>query len=214
MSSLHNQFEYWNSVANSKVFTHPLDLHLLSAYFRPEFKILDYGCGYGRIANELYAEGYHNVLGVDSAIELVKRGASLHPQLRLSHIDDEVALDRLDGDYDAVILFAVLTCIPSNTGQQTLIQKLSSRLRSGGLLYISDYYIQKDKEEVKRYEYLENDPENYGVFTLAEGATFRHHRKDWIRTLLQDFEIVLEKSIPVKTMNGHSADAFQLLARK
>jgi len=111
-------------------------------------------------------------------------------------------------------LFAVLTCIPANEGQRQLVEILHQRLRPGGFLYISDYYLQDNTNEVKQYYSLQDDPDNYGVFSLPEGVVFRHHTKEWIKELLQDFEMVTEKMIPVTTMNGHTAEAFQLLARK
>ena len=214
MSVLNNQKEYWDKVAGSKTFTHPLDVDVLAGFFQKDFAILDYGCGYGRLTDELYTNGFTNITGVDTSAELIKRGKSLFPELNLVHINDVTELDSLSNNYDVAILFAVLTCIPTNEGQQQLIDLLHKRLNAGGLLYISDYYLQESKTEVKQYGSLQNNPDNYGVFSLPEGVVFRHHTKEWIKELLQDFEIVTEKMIPVKTMNGSVAEAFQILAKK
>lgn len=213
MNTLDTQIAYWNRIANTKTFTHPLDLNLLSTYFQKEFKIMDYGCGYGRISKELSDLGFTNVIGLDTSVELVSRGRKQYPLLTLEHIIDVKDLDTMASDFDAVILFAVLTCVPSNGGQTEIIARLKNRLRQGGLLYISDYYLQDGTREVKRYQSLNNDPENYGVFKLPEGVTFRHHTKPWIKELLRDFTILEEKKITVQTMNGHSAEAFQVLAQ-
>ncbi|HMC84099.1 MAG TPA: class I SAM-dependent methyltransferase [Chitinophagaceae bacterium] len=214
MSSINNQQEYWDSVAATKTFTHPLDAELVNNYFKKNFRILDYGSGYGRLTNEFYTEGFVNITGVDTSSALIKRGTGLFPGLNFLHIDEPPALKSFDNNYDAVVLFAVLTCIPSNAGQKDLINILSNRLKKGGFLYISDYYLQKDRLEVGEYGYFNNDLTNYGVFSLPEGAMFRHHTKQWIKELLKDLEIVSEKIIPVKTMNGHPAEAFQILVRK
>ena len=214
MSSINNQKEYWDSVAATKTFTHPLDAELVNNYFKKNFRILDYGSGYGRLTNEFYTEGFVNITGVDTSSALIKRGTGLFPGLNFLHIDEPPALKSFDNNYDAVVLFAVLTCIPSNAGQKDLINILSNRLKKGGFLYISDYYLQKDRLEVGEYGYFNNDLTNYGVFSLPEGAMFRHHTKQWIKELLKDLEIVSEKIIPVKTMNGHPAEAFQILVRK
>lgn len=45
-----NQNEYWNSVAEKK-FTTVLDVELFSKFVAKDSKILDVGCGYGRILN-------------------------------------------------------------------------------------------------------------------------------------------------------------------
>ena len=44
-----NQHPYWDRVAETKQFTHPLDLALLQRHVAPTAHVLDYGCGYGRI---------------------------------------------------------------------------------------------------------------------------------------------------------------------
>ena len=58
------QQSYWNNVAWQKTFTHPLNTAVLNQYFRKDFSILDYGCGYGRIVAQLNEMGYQKVLGV------------------------------------------------------------------------------------------------------------------------------------------------------
>src|SRR5262249_42154025 len=51
-------------------------------------------------------------------------------------------------------------------------------------------------------------------FDLREGVTVRHHTREWIETLTKDFELLELKEIPVHTMNGNSAEAFQWFGRK
>lgn len=210
---LDNQYEYWDSVAASKVFTHPVNIEVLSKFVGKSDLILDYGCGYGRAVKILVASGYQNVVGVDTSIELIARGKNdgLH---NIYHIPSPQAMSIADDTVDAILLFAVLTCIPSNQGQKNLIEMLHSKLKPGGILYISDYYLQKDSTEMERYDCLNNDADNYGIFTLAEEVTFRHHTREWISNLLHEFEIKEERLIEVKSMNGHTAEAFQIIAQK
>jgi len=212
--NINNQNQYWDSVANTKTFTHPLDFQVIDHLFAKDFSILDYGCGYGRICQELKSSGFHAITGVDSSLQLIKRGLSLHPELKLKHISSPSELESSTEKYDAILLFAVLTCIPSNEGQKELVRILAQLLKPNGLIYISDYYLQDSKEEVKEYQYLNGDTNNYGVFSLPEGATFRHHTQEWIMELLKDFKILSHKMVYVKTMNGHSAEAFQLVVSK
>ncbi|WP_136668007.1 bifunctional 2-polyprenyl-6-hydroxyphenol methylase/3-demethylubiquinol 3-O-methyltransferase UbiG [Flavobacterium sp. H122] len=213
MQALDNQKDYWNKVASTKTFTHPLNWDLLQNYFSPSNKILDYGCGYGRIVKELNKKGYNNVIGIDTSDELVLRGKNEN-NLNLQAIASPTEISNLPNLFDAVILFAVLTCIPSNEGQKNLISLLSNQLNKDGIIYISDYYLQSDSQEMNRYEYFNGDENNYGTFSLAEGATFRHHTREWIQELLASFDIIEENNIEVKTMNGHTAEAFQIIAKK
>ncbi len=51
--NIDNQTKYWNKVAYTKTFTHPVNLTLLSQLIKKDEKIVDYGCGYGRIVKQL-----------------------------------------------------------------------------------------------------------------------------------------------------------------
>ena len=210
--TIDNQKDYWDKVAQEKTFTHPLDLDLLSNYLTKNSSIVDYGCGYGRIIQQFFDAGYTHCTGFDTSKELIERGKK-HQNLPLHVIQQPNDLPLENESTDAILLFAVLTCIPSNEGQKQLIQLLQSKLKKGGILYISDYYLQENSAEVKNYFHLNDDKENYGVFTLPEGATFRHHPKAWILELTREFEIVVEKEIEVMTMNGHIAKGFQMILK-
>jgi len=210
--SIDNQKDYWDSVASQKTFTHPLNVNLLSQYVDKSATIIDLGCGYGRIVNELLELGFLNTTGYDTSIALINRGKKF--QLPIHHISDPSLLPLADNSVACFLLFAVLTCIPTNIGQSDLIKLLYSKLMPGGFIYISDYYLQDNDISKSRYTYFNDDIDNFGVFTLPEGVTFRHHTKAWIAKLVKDFTIKKESIIEVKTMNGNSASAFQLIVQK
>jgi len=210
---INNQSSYWDSVADVKTFTHPVDVPLLSAHLRKDAVIADYGCGYGRVVQMLCDAGFTNVQGYDTSAELIARGKR-EGVTGLKHIVTPNDLPLLPATVDCILLFAVLTCIPGNDGQDALVKLLHSKLKPGGLLYVSDYYLQPASGEMERYESLNGDDMNYGVFSLPEGATFRHHTPEWIRELFADFSLVHDVRVPVRTMNGADAEAFQLLLRK
>lgn len=211
--SIDNQKEYWNEVAEVKTFTHPVDITIIDQYLNRQSKILDFGCGYGRIIKELSDLGFENMVGYDTSKALIDRGRRKH-NLPIYYIDDSLNLPVNDNSVDCILLFAVLTCIPSNKGQAELIKMLYSKLKTGGIIYISDYYLQDNSVEVGRYSYLNDDPNNFGVFSLPEGATFRHHTKEWLAELTKDFDVLMKKPIIVMTMNGHPASGFQLIGQK
>ncbi len=207
------QQQYWNKVANEKTFTHPLNISLLEKFVSKQSCIVDYGCGYGRIVKDLNDSGFKDVKGFDFSIELIKRGNKNGVE-NIFQFESAIDLPIENNSVDCFLLFAVLTCITENTNQVELIETLYSKLKKGGIIHISDYYLQTNSAEVNRYEYLNEDKENYGVFQLADSAVFRHHTKDWIKYLLKDFQLIQENLIEVKTMNGNSAGAFQLIAMK
>ncbi|MFM2223923.1 MAG: hypothetical protein RJA07_125 [Bacteroidota bacterium] len=207
------QQQYWNKVAKEKTFTHPLNISLLEKFVSKNSCIVDYGCGYGRIVKELNDNGFNVVKGFDFSVELINRGHKNGVE-NIFQIDSAIDLPIKNNSVDCFLLFAVLTCIPDNQSQIELIEILFKKLKTGGIIYISDYYLQTNSVEVNRYEYLNNDKENFGVFTLPDGATFRHHTKDWIKFLLKDFQIINENLMEVKTMNSNIAEAFQIIVKK
>lgn len=208
-----NQTKYWDSVSQTKTFTHPINSAQLLKYVSATDKIVDFGCGYGRLVKELTDQKFKNVTGFDTSKELINRGQQ-NGINTIFHFNDIATLPVDNNSADCFLLFAVLTCIPSNHAQKRLINTLSSKLKPNGIIYISDYYLQDDLSEVKRYEYLNGDQNNFGTFTLPEGATFRHHTKEWIEELTKDFKMKESTIIDVKTMNGNSAKAFQLIIQK
>lgn len=207
------QTGYWDSVARSKSFSVPLDLERLLRIVPTVSSILDYGCGYGRICAELAAAGYRNIVGVDISGEMVRRGLEIHPRLKLEKIVPN-NLPYPDCSFDAVILFAVLTCIPTDEGQRTLVGEIHRVLRPNGILYVSDFLLQRDERNRARYQSYEAKYGRYGVFELPEGAILRHHSVEWLRELLRDFAVCETSEQEVLTMNSHRARIFQYFTRK
>jgi hypothetical protein len=107
----------------------------------------------------------------------------------------------------------VLTSVPSNEGQRAIVSEITRLLRPGGVLYISDMWLQTDARNVERYGEDQKKYGIYGVFDLKEGVTVRHHDPAWIETLLDGYEALALDEIAVHTMNGHAAAAFQWIGR-
>ena len=211
MESIDNQYVYWNKVSETKKFTHPLVMEKFKSYLSKESQILDFGCGYGRTCYELNSAGYKNVLGVDSSNKMIERGLKNHSYLRMQTLKND--LSGL-GKFDVIILFAVLTCIPTDDGQFKLIEQLSELLQPNGIIYISDYWLETNERNLKRYDEFEGKYGNYGVFELPDGAIVRHHSKEWIEQLTRGFETEELFDCELTTMNGNQSSCFQFIGRK
>ena len=166
----------------------------------------DYGCGHGRTMAELEQHGYANLTGVDTSPGMIDRARHLHPTMRLAVLDAPPSAPYPNNSFDAILLFAVLTCIPSDEAQHRLIAELTRLHKPGGLLYISDLLLQDDERNRTRYNHN-------GVFKTSDGAICRHHSREWLSTLLTGFEPVHTRTILVTTMNGHESTGIQILAR-
>ena len=214
MNDLDFQRQYWDGVAQEKDFTLKPRLGCLLEHLKPGARILDYGCGYGRVAAELAALGHDGVVGVDASPELVKRGLGENPGLDLRPIDG-LPLPFADGSFDAVLLVAVLTCIPGSAAQGQIMAEFGRLLKPGGLVYVADFLINSDARNLDRYEeYAVKYGGTYGVFELDEGAVLRHHDPQYIRDLTAHFRQLDLEHIVTETMNGHHSRAFHYCGQK
>lgn len=206
------QEEYWNSVAEKKEFTTPLRAEVFSKYVNKDSVILDMGCGYGRTLDELYHEGFCNLIGIDFSKGMIERGKQQFPYLDLRIKEDaEIALP--DASIDAVILFSVLTCIRTNEEQMQLIAEIKRILKPQGILYVNDFLLNTDERNLLRYEKYKKTYGVYGVFELPEGAVCRHHDETWIKQLFKDFSEQEYSRFIKKTMNGNKSNGFYFIGQ-
>jgi SAM-dependent methyltransferase len=206
-----DQRPYWDGVAEQKTFSHPLHEAWLDAWLPRSARILDYGCGYGRTLAELADRGFENGVGMDFSARMIERGRRSYPRLDLRVIDG-LPVAEPDSSFDAVLLFAVLTCVPADDDQSQLIAELRRLLRPGGVLYISDMPLQLDARNLARY--AAGRFGTWGVFRTDDGVMVRHHAPQHFRGLLRDFELTDMRPLPLKTMNGNLAMGVQILARR
>jgi len=212
VNDLDVQTEYWDGAAASKTFSHPIPLSVLRDLVHPAARILDYGCGYGRICSELTKAGYRNVIGIDISEKMIKRGKLLNSGLDLRTFDGR-STDFNDASFDVCLLMAVLTCIPSDVGLDHTIAEVHRLLRPGGIVFVSDYLLQTDTRNKKRYQEFEKELGVFGIFR-TEGVVVRHYDMKRIHQLLSVFDVIWQDSIKVCTMNGNESNAFQIAARK
>jgi SAM-dependent methyltransferase len=208
-----NAEEFWNRAAASKRFTHPLDHARFTRAITRDANILDYGCGQGRLTAELIELGYTRVVGVDSSPEMIRRAIESNPAASFI-VNDGTRVPAADSSFDAVLLFAVLTCVASDDDQKNLVRELRRILRPGGLLIISDYPLQTDARNLARYEAHAAELGGHGHFRLPDGAVLRHHPRAWFDLLLADFAVVELFELEARTMNGNPARIVQLWATR
>jgi SAM-dependent methyltransferase len=213
MQPLERQTHYWDRVADEKEFTHPIDFPRIRPLVPQTARILDYGCGYGRSCHELWEAGFRNTTGVDISEEMIRRGRDLHPHLHLEVLRSP-RLPHGDGTFDAVLLFAVLTCIPTDQGQSDVVADIFRALKPAGLLYVSDYLLQSDERNRERYEEFVQKHGVFGMFEVDGGALVRHHSRRHVRSLLSGFDELSWCELQVLTMNRNPARIFQWIGRK
>jgi SAM-dependent methyltransferase len=209
-----DQRTFWDAVAPTKEFSHPFDRPRFGALVDPSARILDYGCGYGRIGRQLWTAGYTDIRGVDPSPRMVDRARAENPGLAFDVLDG-VGLPFPAESFDAVLLFSVLTCICDDAGQRRIVEDIARVLRPNGIIYVSDILVQEDDRNRARYDAaqarLPGQP--YGVFELEPGVMFRHLTRAWIDELFGRFGRIDLVELPVTTMNGNAVVGFQYFGR-
>jgi SAM-dependent methyltransferase len=162
----------------------------------------------------LESAGYTNLLGVDPAPAMIAAARQRFPSISFHEVADPLRVNLVDGSVDAVLLFTVLTCVPTDAGQRAIIQEISRVLRPRGLLYISDLWLQTDARNIERYVRDQPKYGTYGVFDLEEDVTVRHHDPRWLGALTTGYDSLALDAVQVQTMNGHSASGFQWFGLK
>jgi len=207
---MQDQRAYWDREAGRKTFTHLLNRGWLDTFVPRTARVLDYGCGYGRSLAELASLGYSDTVGMDFSPAMVERGRHTFPGLDL-RVVEALPTTEADASFDAVLLLAVLTCIPGDRDQDAVMGEVRRLLRPGGTLYISDMPLQKDGRNLARYAPEAPRFGAYGIFE-TDGAIVRHHDGRRLETLLAGFEVVATANTSISTMNGHAATGVQVLA--
>ncbi|HDM8045205.1 TPA: class I SAM-dependent methyltransferase [Vibrio campbellii] len=186
----------WDSVADLVNFNLQISANDFVAAVPFESKVLDFGCGYGRMTKEILELGYREVIGIDSSQEMVNRGLSECPELDLRHLSTEV-LPFSDGEFDSILLCAVLTCIPEQSSRNHVLKELHRVLKPQGIIYLAEFCSDQSLR-----------------FVSGTGVSMWHSSKAELEGLLKDFDIESSTLVDNPTMSGHKSKASHIIARK
>jgi len=192
----------WDKVAGEVSFSLEPDLNKLATLITQDSKILDYGCGYGRIASELYARGYSHLTGVDTSIEMVRRGLKQYPTLNLRHIESHEIPTEL-GKFDVILFCAVLTCIPIKEHRTKIIEVVYESLNEGGIIYCVEFH--------------KSDAINYspsGTFTSKFNVEMKHFLPTEISGELAIFKEISQSVAETTTISGAKTSAIHHFGKK
>ncbi len=181
----------WDKVAHQVDFNLPIDRDRFCSIVGLKSKILDFGCGYGRIMKELIDCGYTDVVGIDPSSAMVERGLATFPELSLSH-SNRAALPFADGSFDAVVACAVFTCIPSHEDRFKAASEIARVLKPSGFLHISEFC----SEEAR-------------AFTSGLGMHMHYSKVEEMQNLFKMFKCVYEEVIGTTTMDGKPESSYR-----
>jgi len=192
----------WGQVASDVNFTLTPDLDLFASRVPCDGTVLDYGCGYGRICNDLHAHGYRNVLGIDTSAEMIARGRLMYPHISLLNTPDYLIPFQAN-HFDGVIVCAVLTCIARFSQRRAVIDEIARVLKPGGTAYILEFHIS---------EFVDYDGD--GTFPSSLGVRMKHFLKQELEDELSSLKLINSVVMPAETLTGAKAHAIHCLVLK
>lgn len=222
---------YWEMVPGKNI---PSSLELypvVHSYLQEGYKILDVGCGFGKISLELASLGY-SVTGIDINTEAVKLSKSAAKSLGLDRkiegraefkVGDASDLPFHESSFDFAVMQAFLTAVPDPQERARIIQEAFRVLKPGGYLYLVEFG-QNWHLKLYRNRYLQDFPvtKEEGSFLALNPETgevefIAHHfsEKELVFLLLDyGFEIDYFRVEELKTRKGNKVNGFVVVAKK
>lgn len=143
------------------------DLVFIKDYLGNGGKLLDFGCGNGRLL-ELINDPARNIKGinywgVDISSELLKCAQKRYPLNKFSLIDSEDELSFSDNFFDLVVSIAVFHHFTPKMAEKSLLE-LKRVLRPNGILFFSWWVLWKKKHQDEYWAQQSGIKKNEGVF--------------------------------------------------
>ncbi len=176
-----NNPSYWKERGSSAVFTSPMPSNELLKRLSPKSKILDFGCGYGRIEEFLISKKFEYIVGIDPSVVLIERAKK-----NLIFKKKKNILFRVGGmkgmklfgvqknkKFDAVIMCGVIEYIYDSKQRTEMIRCIADKIVRGGLFYLETFL--RDLTHKKQYDTARNDGFEYGTLVLNNSELILYH---------------------------------------
>lgn len=187
---------HWDEIAENVNFNLAIDHDLFRKKVSLDSKILDFGCGYGRVSKILLDMGYSDIVGVDPSGKMIERARRTHPDIKFE-VGGKESLPYLDNSFDAIVVCAVFTCITSIETRNSKFRELRRVLKPEGLLHMVEFCSEPSKS-----------------FTASIGVPMLYSTPLELRKLTCSLEVVGEAIFRTNTMGGNETTGYSLFARK
>jgi len=222
---------YWEKVSGKDI-PSSLDLYpVIHNYLREGCKILDIGCGFGKISLELSSPGY-SVTGIDVNTEAIRLSeaaskdlaASMRTEVKAEFtVGNASALPFRESSFDLAVMQAFLTSVPDPRERARMIQEAFRVLKPEGCLYLVEFgqnwhlqfyrmrYLQDFSVTKEEGSFLARNPETGDVEFIAH-----HFTEKEIVFLIVDsgFEIDYFRVEELRTKTGNKILGFVIVAKK
>ncbi|MFA6307441.1 MAG: class I SAM-dependent methyltransferase [Patescibacteria group bacterium] len=121
------------------------ELQVFIPHIKDNFKILDLGCGNGRLLKSLeQADKKLNYLGVDFSEKLIAQARQDHPRSKFV-VADMSDLSFAANTFDMIFMVASFHHLPSKEERLDLLFKANRWLKPGGLLFMTNWNLWQKK---------------------------------------------------------------------
>lgn len=217
----------WEKFTGKKIPSSVKLYPIIYKYLKKNYKILDIGCGYGKICIQLALKG-HFVEGIDinkSGIEEAKQTAkklNLTNKLKF-RVGDATRLPYPNETFDIAIMQALLTAIVNKEDRNKIMKEAFRVLKPTGYLYLAEFG-QTWHSDIYRERYLKDLPitKEEGSFLAYNKETgevdyIAHHytEKELVFLLINNgFKIDYFKIEKFTTRSGNKVNGFVIVAIK
>jgi SAM-dependent methyltransferase len=132
-------------------------------------RVLDAGCGTGRVAIELARRGFA-VVGIDSDAAMLETARTKAPDLSWVHADLVDAEAHVDGEFDMVVAAGNVMIFLTPGTERVVVGQLATRLAPDGLL-VSGFQLNTGRLTLERYD----------EYAAAAGLELVHRFSTWNR---------------------------------
>ncbi|SCG85375.1 class I SAM-dependent methyltransferase [Methanobacterium congolense] len=193
-------------------------------------KVLDFACGWGRMAFKLQECGY-DVVGFDinqEAVENARKASTRFNSIYKNRVSFDVAnardLPYPDGSFDVCLIQAFMTALVDPEHREMVLDEARRVLREDGILYLADFGQSWDNP-IYRARYLKDFKKTgeMGTFIVTGDGSpespeiFRAHhytQEELMKLIKPRFTVEMFKETVFTTYHGNKASGFVIMARK
>ena len=224
-----NSHEAWRCFSKSTPSTIPLD-RLFLKNISKDLKILDWGCGTGRISLELQSKGYHvtgfdiNHHNIDAAHNSAAKSNRIYKNRVKFDLANAMDLPYPDESFDVCLMQAFMTTIDNLDDRSIILEEANRILKFNGILYMAEF-AQTWENPLYKKRYLTDYKLTKEMFTfiVTEDGTSNtpeiyrahHYSEEEIKSLLEPFFRIklIEKRI-FTSYHGNRVNGFIIIAHK
>lgn len=158
----------WADLANSGHGIHG-EADLVDELLGGAARVLDAGCGTGRVAVELTRRG-HSLVGVDADPDMLAAARAKEPGISWIHADLSDLGEHLHGTFDLAVLAGNVMIFLEPGSEGRVLTQLADRLVPNGLL-VAGFTVRPDRLPISRYDEL----------AASVGFALEHRWASWSR---------------------------------